>query len=222
LTTIADLDAVSKAIGTPTVSVAREKHGKDVLSSELFNASISWDMEGIRAWDDHHGLPVLSTEAVTAFSRYLEDGNFVFFHSLVEHPAVPDAFRQEITCSVVVQRGDIYYAKGREDLFLQTQFHNASSDEAQFVNLAPTAVVHMSFSTDNLWYPLELTRLQQEPTSVVLNLMTDGPIEPSELPEGLRVEKRAQLRQGLQRFSITQVTAILEGGAEIADLRVRL
>jgi len=220
VTTADVLEPVSRALGSPPTGLARDKHGIDVFPAEIFNGTISWHPDQISAWDAQHGMEP-SPDVMGVFSKYVEGGKHSIFHALVEHPPVPTPFS---SCSVVFQRADIFFTQqspGRQDLFLQVQFHNAHS-ETEFVNLAPTGVLHVSFAADSIWYPLELTRFSEEPSSVVLNFVTSNPLEAGHLPEPFHIQKRSRMRDGVHRYFITHATAILDGGADIPDLNISL
>ena len=210
-----------RAIGPPSVGVPRQEHGIDVHDSEVFNVSMAWDLDEVRRWNDRHGFAI-SDEALSLFSSYLETGRYVIFQSLVHHPAPPEEVDQFQRCSVTLQRGDILFdpASGREDLFLQSQFRDIGPGGAA-VNFAPTSALHLSFATNpGIWYPLRVTKLNQEPTSVVLNIYTPKRMNENQLPAGFKVEKRGRLRMGVQHYYVAQVSATFDGGQEIPDFQM--
>jgi len=191
-----------------------------VYDSEVFNVSMAWDIDEVRRWNDRHSFAI-SEEALALFSEYLDTGKYAVFQSLVQHPAPPERLSEFEACSVVFQRGDIFLdPSGREDLFLHSQFRDIGPGGAA-VNFAPTAALHLSFMTNpGAWYPLRVTKLNREPTSVALNICTPKPMDESLLPKGYNVAKRGRLSHGLQSYYVCHVTATFEGGEEVPDLQL--
>lgn len=175
-------------------------------------------MDTMSRWNDLYGV-TLSDEAQSIFSGYVDSGDYVIFQSLVDHPRVQDV-EAFAACSVVFQRGDIFFSNGRQDLFLRSYFHNAKS-EREFVNFAPSGGLHLSFETDTIWYPLEVTELNKEPTTVVLNIMASDPLADRELPEGFQVQRRGRMQHGLETYQVTRLTATFPGGERVPDVRLR-
>ena len=185
--------------------------------------SLAWDLDEVRRWNDRHGFAI-AEEALALFSTYLETGRYVIFQSLVQHPAPPEDVEKFEACSVVFQRGDIFFDPdtGREDLFLQSRFTDIGPGGAA-VNFAPTSALHLSFATNpGIWYPLQVTKLNREPTSVVLNICTPRPIKETELPNGFKVEKRGRVRHGVHSYHVCQMSAIFGGGQEVPDFQLTL
>jgi hypothetical protein len=195
-----------------------EKYAIDRQDGEVFNASLAGSIDEVLSWNERYGMK-MSEEPLALFREYLDSGDYVIFQSLVEHPWVPNfqAFRP---CSVVLQRGDIYYANGTEDLFLRSWFHSGAEGTDEFVNFGPAGGIHLSFATDSIWYPLRVTRLNREPTRVVLNLHTVEPLGNQELPRGFALEKTGRARFGVARFTLSRLTATFEGGEDIPDFRL--
>ncbi len=208
-------------MGPVAIESLPDKYVLNRHQGEVFNASLAWDLDEVRRWNDRYGLKI-SDEALSLFQEYLDTGDFVIFQSLVEHPQVPTAARFSGGCSVILQRGDIYYSNGREDLFLRSYFHNTTDDGGEYVNFGPQGALHISFPTETLWYPLRVTQLNREPTTVVLNLMTAEPIGAQQHHEAFDVQKTGSLQYGLNRFAAVQVTAQLPGGEDVADVDIRV
>jgi len=188
--------------------------------SDVFNISTAWDLDEVRRWNDRYGMSI-SDEALELFGEYLDTGDYVIFQSLVEHPFVPNP-ALFARCSVVFQRGDIYWLDGREDLFLHSYFHNASKETGEFVNFGPSGGLHISFTTDSLWYPLRVTKLNEEPTSVALNILTERPFSGESLHESLEVEGTGRMRYGVTRFSALRLRTTLDGGLDVPDLNASI
>lgn len=213
--------SVSDTIGSSFPDSLPEKYRANRQVSEVFNASMAWDMDDVRRWTDHHGMR-LCEKAQGLFGEYLNTGAYVIFQSLVEHPPVPEPELYAHTCSVVAQRGDIYWSDGVEDLFLRSYFHNTAKDIGGYANFGPPGGLHISFATDSVWYPLRVTKLNEEPTSVELNIFTREPLADRDLPESFAVRHRGQLRSGMLRYSAVQATATFGGGVDVPDVHIQL
>ncbi len=198
-----------------------KKYLKNLQKVELFNASMSWDTQELARWEKRHGVE-MEKEPVAIFEDYLKTGH-VIFTTLVGHPRVPDPQRW-IACSVVLQRAVIVYAegsKGREKLFLRSYFHSAKDSE-NFVNFVPRGGIEVSFASDTIWFPLELTRVIQEPASyVVLDVLTPKPLDVKQLPEPFRLGKTGQMQYQGKLYSVTRATAKLAAKQKWPDLRLK-
>jgi hypothetical protein len=212
---------VSDTMGSSFPESLPEKYRSNRQVSEVFNASIAWDMDDVRRWTDHHGMK-LCEKAQGLFGEYLNTGAYVIFQSLVEHPAVADPELYAHSCSVVAQRGDIYWSDGVENIFLRSYFHNTAKDIGAYANFGPAGGLHISFATDTVWYPLRVTKLNEEPTSVELNIFTKEPLTDRDLPESFTVRSRGHSRSGMARYSAVQATATFGGGVEVPDVHIHL
>lgn len=211
---------MDNAIGLHATGLRRQ-YDSDVHHSDVFNVSMAWDLNEVRRWNERHALGI-SDKALALFSKYLDTGKYAIFQSLVQHPAPVEEMQQFAACSVVFQRGDIFFdpASRRQDLFLHSQFHDAGPG-GRAVNFAPTNALHLSFTTNpGIWYPLQVTKLNQEPTSVVLNICTPNPMKETQFPKGFKVEKRGRVRHGVQHYYVCQITATFAGGEEVPDLEL--
>lgn len=182
---------------------------------------MAWDLDEVHRWNDRHAFAI-SEDALALFSSYLETRRYVIFQSLVEHPASPEDVQKYAACSTTFQRGDIVFdpATRREDLFLQSQFHDTGPGGAA-VNFAPTQALHLSFTTNpGIWYPLRVTKLNSEPTSVVLNVCTPHPIKETAIPEGFEIARRGRAMYGVHHYYVTQFTAIFDAGVEVPDFEL--
>jgi hypothetical protein len=135
----------------------------------------------------------------------------------VDHPPVPN-FEEFAVCSVAFQRADIYMLQGQEHLFLRSSFHSHGNDKGDFVNFRPAGGLRISFSTDTLWYPLRVTKLNGEPTVVALNVFSERPFDVGELPDGFSVGARGSITTDVGRHAFTRLTATFEGGRDVPDL----
>jgi hypothetical protein len=195
-----------------------DKYMEDLQEADLFNASMAWDLDQVAGWQSRHGVE-MEGEPSDTFRRYLETDHVIFM-SLVEHPQVvnPERF---VACSVLLQRAVIFFGNGKEDLFLRSYFHSATDDGQEFVNFVPASGLHISFATEALWYPLELSQFIQAPASyITLDILTSKRLHADQLPKSLRLEKRGRMIHGLQRFQLARVTGMVEAGQEVSDLRL--
>ncbi|MBD0328255.1 MAG: hypothetical protein ICV68_17685 [Pyrinomonadaceae bacterium] len=161
----------------------------------------------------------MEEEPSAIFENYLRRGH-VIIETLVQHPDVPnpELFR---ACDIVLQRAVIRFADGREDLFLRSYFYCAQ-DAQNFVNFVPRGGLQISFASDTIWYPLELTRAIQEPASyVVLDILTPRPLDSKQLPEPFQIQKTGQLNYQGATYEVARVTAKLVVRQEFRDLEVK-
>ena len=182
---------------------------------------MAWDIDEVRRWNDRHGFAI-SDEALALFSEYLDTGKYVIFQSLVQHPAPPEDVGEFEACSVVFQQGVIFSDPelNRQDLFLHSQFRDTGPRGAA-ANFAPKSVLQLSFATNpGIWYPLRVTKLNREPTSVVLNLCTPKPLDKRQVPKGFEIAKRGRLTHGVRSYYVSQITATFQGGEEVPDLQL--
>lgn len=194
------------------------KYTKDLKRVGLFNASMSWDIQQLVRWEERHGIQ-MEKEPSAIFEDYLRT-NHVIFSTLVEHPKVNDAARYT-ACSVVLQRGVIVYGSPRERLFLRSYFHSAKDSE-NFANFVPRGGIEISFASDTIWFPLELTRVIQEPASyVVLDILTPKPFRTKELREPFRVGKGGEISYEGRKYYVSRVTAKLAAKQKWPDLRLQ-
>ena len=210
---------VSNNLGSSLPNALSEKYTKNRFESDVFNASMAWDIDESVRWNDRYGMK-LGERPLGLFSEYLDTGNYVIFQSLVEHPPVTN-FERFAVCSVAFQRGDIYMVRGQEHLFLRSYFHSHSDeDRNNFANFGPTGGLRISFETEALWYPLRVTRLNGEPTTVVLNVFTDDPLNLEQLPRGFEVERTGWMPSDVGRYFFSRLTASFEGGQDVPDLSI--
>ena len=174
---------VNRANGPDVPKDLPQKYSQGLTRVDVFNASMSWDAQSLTAWEKRHGIE-MEPEPLRIFEDYLRSKH-VLFSTLVRHPDVPEP-KLYARCSIVLQRGIIVYSDGVEDLYLRSYFHSAKDDKS-FVNFAPRGALRMSFRSEKLWFPLELTRVIQEPSSVViLDLLTTKALNREQLPKSFR------------------------------------
>lgn len=209
--------AAAKANGTDTPTEFPRKYLQALQRVDLFNASMSWNAQAVKDWEKRYGIE-METEPLSIFEQYIKSGHAIF-STLVRHPSVrdPQLFRR---CSVVLQRAVIVLADGREDLYLKSYFHSAK-DENTYVNFVPSGGLHVSFKSDAIWFPLELTRVIQEPYSyVVLDLLTTGTLDEKQVPKPFLVGKRGTMTLTKQQFQALRVTAKLPAKERAPDLNI--
>ena len=196
--------AVAKVTGPEIPKGYPKKYTENLQRVDIFNESMAWDIESVHRWDKRNGIT--PTPEVTAiFDRYIRRGHTIRM-MLVEHPKVPapDLYR---ACSVVLQRGVIIYDNGRETLFLRSYMHS-SKDSRNYVNFVPKGGIKISFRSDNIWFPLETTRVVQEPESyVVLDILTQRPLSEAALPRPFRITNRGKMQYEGKTYVVTRVTA---------------
>jgi hypothetical protein len=193
------------------------KYLKGLQRVELFNASISWDAQALTAWEKRYGIE-MEREPLSVFEQYLKSGH-VIFSTLVRHPTVPEP-RFYAACSIILQRGVIVYANGTETLYLRSYFHSAR-DANTFVNFAPRGGLRISFKSDKIWFPLELTRFIQEPYSqVVLDVATPKSLDLKDLPKGFEAGRKGTLTVDGAPHQVVRLTARIPGKERTPDLNL--
>lgn len=210
-------DTCSKAL--PDTLPAR--YTKGFFESDIFNSSIANDADEAVRWHQRYGM-TLGEGPLGLFQEYLREGNFVISQHLVEHPPVVN-FRDFLVCSVAFQRADIWIEDGEEHLFLRSSLHSHSqTDKEDFANFGPAGGLRISFETSSIWYPLRVTKLNGEPTLVVLNIFADKPLESKQLPSGFEIQNTGWVQNEFSRSSFTTLTATFEGGQDVPDLNIPL
>jgi len=210
--------AAARVTGPDTPQGFPPKYTKNVQRSELFNAAMFWDVQGLAQWEKRHGID-LEKEPSEIFEQYLKSGHAIFA-TLVTHPRVPDA-KLWARCSVVLQRGVIVYADGHESLFLRSNFHSAK-ETGEGVNFAPRGGIQVTFASDAIWFPLELTRVVQEPMSyVVLDVLTPKPLDTTRLPKPFQIGRTGQMQFGGRAFEVVRLTATLATKQKWPDLKLK-
>lgn len=196
-----------------------QKYLKGLQKVDLFNSSMSWDAQSVTAWEKRYGIE-MQREPLSVFEEYLKSG-YVIFSTLVRHPPVVDP-RQYAACSIILQRGVIVYANGVETLYLRSYFHSAK-DANTFVNFAPRGGLRISFKSDRIWFPLELTRFIQEPYSyVVLDVATPKGLDLRELPQQFQLGKKGTLTLGKESYQAVRLSARLPANERARDLSLRI
>lgn len=229
VTTVDDkvFEAINRSAGREVPRELPAKYLKDLKRVDVFNASIFWDTKSLAAWENRYGIQ-MDEKSLEIFENYLKEGN-VLLGTLVRHPTVAEP-QQFVACSVILQRAVIVYANGREDLYLRSYFHSAR-DSTNFVNFAPAGGLRISFKSESIWFPLELTRVIQEPhSSVVLDILTDAPLDLEQLPKsfhapqggtaGLKGKRPKSITFGGRRFHAVRINATLASGERSPDLNL--
>jgi hypothetical protein len=218
-------EAVNRVAGPEIPRDFPAKYRKNLQRVQVFNSSMFWDTEALTAWEKRHGIDEMEEEPLSIFDDYLKGGN-VLLGALVRHPAVAKS-GFFVSCSVVLQRAIVVFANGREDLYLKSYFHS-SRDESNFVNFVPAGGFRISFKSDKIWFPLELTRVIQEPYSyVVLDVLTEKPLDLGQLPKSFQAAGTGgagmakSLTLGRASYSTTRIVARLSGKEKSPDLNLR-
>jgi hypothetical protein len=220
--TSAPFDSAARDLGQDVPSGFPEKYTQNIKQVDIFNQSMAWSTEQLIEIQKKYGFIIdRGDEALPIFERYSKTGhNFVTV--LVQHPAVPASVFPFSACSIVLQRGIIQYTEGKETLFLRSYFHS-SNEHGDFVNFVPKGGLAISFSTAEIWFPLSLTKVISEPASyVVLDILTDKPLEAGRAPTPFRSERDAkEVTFEGKKFFATRVTAKFDSGKDLEDFRLR-
>jgi hypothetical protein len=213
-------NAAAQAIGPEFPADFPGKYTENLQKVEIFNSSMFWDIEELARWERRHGIEV-KKEPLSIHEDYLK-AEHVIFATLVEHPKVPMPQRF-VACSVVLQRGVIIWNPdpGRETLFLRSYMHS-SEGSGNFVNFVPRGGIQISFASEAIWFPLELTRVIQEPNSyVVLDILTQKQLNTGQLPKPFRLEKTGWMQHRGRIYHVARIAAKLSGKEKWPDLRLR-
>jgi hypothetical protein len=194
-----------------------EKYTKDLQEVEVFNASMAWNLDEVTRWQERQGI-AMEPGPSAVFEKYLDRGH-VILETLVEHPPV-DVPERFVACSVVLQRGVIVFADGQETLFLRSYFHSAAGED-EFVNFAPRGGLEVSFATDTIWFPLELSQFILEPASyVVLDILTPQPLDERQIPQPFNLERMGRVNYDGETYNVARIRATLKAGEEVSDLEL--
>jgi len=194
-----------------------EKYLKDLQRVGIANAYMSWDIDELTKWQRRHEIE-MSPEPLAIFKSYLERGNLIF-SALVEHPPVDDP-PSFTACSVVLQRGVIVFSRGRESLFLRSYFHSTNGEDS--ANFVPSGGLEITFPSDGVWFPLELTKVIYEPASyVVLDVLTQEPLNGKQVPAPFQMGPQCWMAFGGEKLNATRLVATLEGGKDWPDLQIQ-
>jgi hypothetical protein len=124
---------------------------------------------------------------------------------------------------VWLQRGIIVERGQTQTLLLQSYLHSVADDKT-FANFVPVGGVRMTFQSSPLWFPLELTSVNREPTSfVVLDVLTKKALGAgTRLPSGLQIGKRARVSFEGSQYHATRIAGALDTGRRHPDLRLEV
>jgi hypothetical protein len=221
--TSAPFDSAARDLGQDIPSGFPEKYTQNIKQVDIFNQSMAWSTQQLIEVEKKYGFIIdRDDEALPIFERYSKTGHN-FITVLVQHPAVPASVFPFSSCSIVLQRGIIQYAEGKETLFLRSYFHS-KNEHGDFVNFVPKGGLAISFSSTEIWFPLSLTKVISEPASyVVLDILTEKPLEAGRVPTPFRSERDAkEISFEGRKFFATRVTAKFESGKDLEDFRLRL
>jgi hypothetical protein len=214
-------NTVARVTGRDIPKGFPEKYTKDLHEVEMFNATMAWSTSEVTSWHKRY-LGEIGPEPLSIFEEYLRTGH-VIFGTLLQHPPVNPTAAQFRACSTVLQRAVIVHthaSPGRETLVLRSYLHSAKDSET-FVNFVPRGGVQMSFASDTIWFPLELTRVIQEPASyVVLDILTSQPLGAKKIPQPFRIEEEGRMRHEGERYHVTRITATLAANQKWPDLKI--
>jgi hypothetical protein len=214
-------ESASRDMGADTPSGFPEKYSKNLKQVELFNQSISWSVEQLVDVEKRYGFIIdKGDDALPIFEKYASTKHN-FITVLVQHPSVSSP-RSFSSCSVVLQRGIIEYADGKETLFLRSYFHS-KNDAGDFVNFVPQGGLQITFPSQEIWFPLSLTKVIPEPASyVVLDILTPKALDPSRLGAAFRAEGGGkEIKFNGKSEHAIRVIGKFESGKDLEDLRLR-
>ncbi len=181
---------------------------------------MAWSVKQLLESEKRFGIE-MEQVATQVFDKYVQTEHD-FLMTLVQHPPVtapPSSFSH---CSVVLQRGIIEYADGVETLHLRSYFH--STDESgHSVNFVPQGDVQITFESPEIWFPLSLTKLINEPASyVVLDILTPRAVKVGELAQQFHTDATGkEIRLNNKQLNVTRLTARLESGKDLEDFRLK-
>ncbi len=159
-------DQVSNVFGSEWPQDYPDKYKKNLQRVEIFNQNMSWDLPQFIDAAKHYGFVIDKTDdALPIFEKYARTGHD-FVTVAADHPKVED-LKSFSSCSVVLQKAVIRYEGGVETLFLRSYFHSKNPN-GQFVNFVPVGGLEITFPTKEIWFPLSLTKVIDEPESYVL------------------------------------------------------
>jgi hypothetical protein len=231
--------AVARVTGPEIPKTFPKKYTENLQPVELFNASMAFEVNELVRWEERHDIRV-HEEPLKVFKDYIDTG-FTVPVWLIEHPNVPD-IQRFVACSVVLQRGIIVYQNGVETLFIRSYIHSAdqanisldskqpetfvkvsqgASQRRNFVNFFPLTGVKMVFETEDIWFPLETTRLIEEPASyVVLDILTPTALDTKQLPKPFRLDKTGRMQWGGSAYYVARISAKLPR-EKVSDLKLK-
>jgi hypothetical protein len=97
-----------------------------------------------------------------------------------------------------------------------------AKDADNYVNFTPPGI-EVSFASDSIWYPLELSQFIDEPASyLVLDILTPERWDLKQLPEGLTGKNAGRMDYRGQAYEVTRVTGKLVAKQKSPDLKVRV
>lgn len=145
--------------------------------------------------------------------------------TLVEHPSVTHPEKYEDACSVVLQRAVIFSDPGpdglRETFFLRSYLHSADPSGREAANFVPRGGFRVSFPSQTVWFPLELTTGISEPTAwVVLDILSTKSLNQKQLPSPFLVAKTRKMNYQGKSYQVSRVTAKLDTKQRWEDLNV--
>jgi hypothetical protein len=204
-------------MGTEFPRNAPRKYRQDLQKVDLFNAGIVHDRDELLRWHARFS-DELSSKAEEILTGYLDRGYSIAV-TLLEHPTVPQ-FERFAACNVWLQRGVIVERGGTQTLYLRSYMHSVA-DENTFANFAPTGGIRMTFPSQSIWFPLELTSVNSEPRSfVALDVFTEKAFD-ARLPKGLEITKRKRATFEGRQYHAARISGVLDTGQRHPDLHVK-
>jgi len=209
--------AANKVLGGEIPKSFPKKYRASLQSSQVFTTTVSWSSEEVVRTQKRFEID-MERRPMEIFEDYLKRG-FLVLSSLVEHPSVPEP-RRFARCSVVLQRALLVSNPPWQTILLRSYFHSAASDD-QFVNFAPNGGLRITYPSDDVWFPLELTSVISEPAAhVVLDILTQQQLQEDQVPTPFAITARGTMTFEGRRYQVARVRARLAADKKWADLRI--
>jgi hypothetical protein len=217
--------AVDAVMGPDIPASFPKKYSTSLHRVEAFNQNMSFETAALTGWNKRHNVD-MKPDFIATFDRAFSSGKVVA-SMLVEHPAVSHPEQFADACSVVLQRAVIFSDPGpdgrTETFYLRSYLHSVDDSSKEAVNFVASTGFRVSFPSQTVWFPLELTTGIAEPTAwVVLDILSNAPLNQKELPSAFRVVKTAKMTYQGKAYHVVRVTAQLDTKQKWQDLNVGL
>lgn len=215
--------AVNRVMGPEIPADFPKKYSTGLQRMEIFNQHVSFDTDELTRWQKRHNVE-MKKEFLSTFEGSFKRGQVVA-STLVEHPSVTHPETFEDACSVVLQRAVLVSNPGpdglRETFFLRSYLHSVDASGKEAANFVPSTGFRVSFPSQTVWFPLELTTGISEPNAwVVLDVLSTKPLNKKDIPSAFRIAKTGRLVYQGKSYRVTRLTAKLDTKQKWADLNV--
>jgi hypothetical protein len=217
--TSAPFDSTSKELGSEIPNGFPDKYIRNLKQIDIFNPSMEWSVQQLIDLEKRYGFIIdKSDDALPIFNSYA-DSKHDFMVVLAEHPPIQTGGAPYNLCSIVLQRAVIEYADGTETLSLRSYFHSATAN-GDYVNFVPRGGLELSFPSEQIWFPLSLSKVIPEPASyVVIDVLTQKPLDTTRLPPPFRAEPGVkEMTYNGKKVFATRVVGKVDSGKDLQDL----